>query len=122
MMRAPQRRRPIKHLSGSVAQLVEQYPFKVLVLGSSPSRPTSPVLHVDGYATAHLLAHSHVDTYAAANRTAARIRFGSASGAYRSGGAIVNSFQQHSIGSQLRRFGLEALDDRVRFALSRKRK
>jgi hypothetical protein len=27
-------------LSGTVAQLVEQGPFKALVLGSSPSRPT----------------------------------------------------------------------------------
>jgi hypothetical protein len=43
MMRAPHGRRaatPTQKLSGSVAQLVEQYPFKVLVLGSSPSRPT----------------------------------------------------------------------------------
>jgi hypothetical protein len=28
-------------LSGTVAQLVEQGPFKALVLGSSPSRPTN---------------------------------------------------------------------------------
>src|SRR5579872_1548793 len=34
------------HPFGSVAQLVEQYPFKVLVLGSSPSRPTSHDLGV----------------------------------------------------------------------------
>src|SRR4051812_44554827 len=27
---------------GSVAQLVEQRPFKALVVGSSPTRPTSP--------------------------------------------------------------------------------
>jgi hypothetical protein len=41
MMRAPAggaSPRPPR-LDGSVAQLVEQYPFKVLVLGSSPSRP-----------------------------------------------------------------------------------
>ena len=37
------RRDAHQKLSGSVAQLVEQYPFKVLVLGSSPSRPTIPV-------------------------------------------------------------------------------
>jgi hypothetical protein len=29
-------------LIGTVAQLVEQGPFKALVLGSSPSRPTNP--------------------------------------------------------------------------------
>src|SRR5271165_42016 len=29
-------------LHGTVAQLVEQGPFKALVLGSSPSRPTNP--------------------------------------------------------------------------------
>jgi hypothetical protein len=41
MMRAPCGRRAFapRHIYGSVAQLVEQYPFKVLVLGSSPSRP-----------------------------------------------------------------------------------
>jgi hypothetical protein len=32
---------PPRRPYGSVAQLVEQYPFKVLVLGSSPSRPKS---------------------------------------------------------------------------------
>ena len=45
-MRAPHGRRPAtptQKLSGSVAQLVEQYPFKVLVLGSSPSRPIVPL-------------------------------------------------------------------------------
>jgi hypothetical protein len=31
-------------LIGTVAQLVEQGPFKALVLGSSPSRPTIPPL------------------------------------------------------------------------------
>ena len=33
-------------LSGTVAQLVEQGPFKALVLGSSPSRPTISLLPV----------------------------------------------------------------------------
>jgi hypothetical protein len=47
MMRAPCGRRAfaLRHIYGSVAQLVEQYPFKVLVLGSSPSRPTIHTFH-----------------------------------------------------------------------------
>jgi hypothetical protein len=33
-------------LIGTVAQLVEQGPFKALVLGSSPSRPTNKIKHL----------------------------------------------------------------------------
>ena len=94
MMRAPCGRRAfaLRHIYGSVAQLVEQYPFKVLVLGSSPSRPKSPpaspapwlaVFYVNGDTAAHLLTHSQVYAYAAANRTAARVRFSAASRPYR---------------------------------------
>jgi hypothetical protein len=32
----------MRRSNGTVAQLVEQGPFKALVLGSSPSRPTNP--------------------------------------------------------------------------------
>jgi hypothetical protein len=50
MMRAPCGRRAfaLRHIYGSVAQLVEQYPFKVLVLGSSPSRPTNHSMRPPG--------------------------------------------------------------------------
>src|SRR6185369_2451201 len=76
--------------------------------------PSLPMLDVDGDAAAHFFIHSEVYAHAPANRTMARVRFSAPSGSYRTGGLIADPFQQHSIGSQLGRFSLQTLDDRVR--------